>query len=54
MKPDKAWFCIVVDVSDSVAKRRTMGGNLGGRPARSTASQIRTAARLVEAEVPTA
>jgi len=41
-------------VADSVAKRRTAGGDLGGRPARFTSSQILTAARLVDADVPAA
>ncbi len=41
-------------VADSVAKRRASGGHLGGRPQRFTASQIRTAARLVEAGEPAA
>ncbi len=36
-------------VADSVAKRRASGALLGGRPRRFTASQIRTAARLVDA-----
>ncbi len=39
-------------VADSVAKRRTSGGNLGGRPLRFTASQIQTAERLINADVP--
>jgi DNA invertase Pin-like site-specific DNA recombinase len=41
-------------VADSVAKRRASGGDLGGRPPRFTASQIKTAARLVDADVPAA
>ncbi len=39
-------------VVDSVAKRRASGGDLGGRPARFTPSQIATAARLIDADVP--
>ncbi|MFB6489509.1 helix-turn-helix domain-containing protein, partial [Xanthomonas perforans] len=41
-------------VTDSVAKRRAAGGDLGGRPIRFTSSQIATAARLIDAEVPAA
>lgn len=41
-------------VFDSVAKRRAAGGDLGGRPIRFTSSQIATAPRLIDAEVPAA
>ncbi len=41
-------------ITDSVAKRRIAGGNIGGRPQRFTASQIRTAAQLVDAGEPAA
>lgn len=41
-------------VTDSVAKRRMSGGDLGGRPARFTRSQIEIAARLIDGGVPAA
>jgi DNA invertase Pin-like site-specific DNA recombinase len=41
-------------ITDSVAKRRAAGKNLGGRPQRVTDSQIRNAMRLVDAGEPPA
>lgn len=41
-------------LADSVAKCRASGGDLGGRPARFTSSQIKTAAQLIDADVPAA
>ena len=41
-------------VTDSIAKRRAAGGNLGGRRQRFTDSQIRSARRLIEAGQPAA
>jgi DNA invertase Pin-like site-specific DNA recombinase len=41
-------------IADSVVKRRASGGDLGGRPARFTVSQIKTATRLIDADVPAA
>lgn len=41
-------------VADSIAKRRASGGDLGCRPARFTSSQIKTAAQLINADVPAA
>lgn len=41
-------------VTDSVAKRRAVGGDLGGRRQQFTDSQIRSARRLIEAGQPTA
>lgn len=41
-------------VTDSIAKRRAAGHDLGGRPQRITDSQIRSAVRLVEAGEPAA
>lgn len=41
-------------VTDSIAKRRAAGHNLGGRPQRITDSQIRNALHLVEAGQPAA
>jgi DNA invertase Pin-like site-specific DNA recombinase len=35
-------------ITDSVAKRRTAGGNLGGRPQKVSDRQIRNALRLIE------
>ena len=35
-------------ITDSVAKRRTAGGNLGGRPQKVSDRQIRSALRLIE------
>lgn len=40
-------------ISDSVAKRRTTGGDLGSRRQTFTDSQIRTAARFLSAREPT-
>ena len=39
-------------ITDSVTKRRTIGGDLGGRRPTFTASQIRTAAKLIQAGEP--
>ncbi|WP_334173625.1 helix-turn-helix domain-containing protein, partial [Sinomonas sp.] len=41
-------------VTDSIAKRREAGKDLGGRPRRITDSQIRSALRLVQAGEPAA
>lgn len=41
-------------VTDSIAKRRAAGQNLGGRPQRITDSQIRNAVHLVDAGQPAA
>ncbi len=41
-------------VTDSVAKRRAAGQDLGGRPQRVTDSQVRSALRLVEGGTPAA
>lgn len=41
-------------VTDSISKRRKAGANLGGRPQQVSDSQIRSAARLVEAGDPVA
>ncbi|WP_226340013.1 helix-turn-helix domain-containing protein [Streptococcus pneumoniae] len=41
-------------VSDSIAKRRAAGGDLGGRRQQFTDSQIRSARRLIEAGQPAA
>ena len=41
-------------VTDSIAKRRAAGLNLGGRPQRITDSQIRNALHLVDAGQPAA
>ena len=41
-------------VTDSIAKRRTVGGDLGGRRQQFTDSQIRSARRLIEAGQPAA
>lgn len=41
-------------VTDSIAKRREAGKDLGGRPRRVTDSQIRSAVRLVEGGEPAA
>lgn len=41
-------------ITDSIAKRRAAGLNLGGRPRRITDSQIRNAIRLVESGQPAA
>lgn len=41
-------------VTDSIAKRRAAGGNLGGRRQQFTDSQIRSARRLIEAGQPAA
>ena len=41
-------------VTDSIAKRRAAGHDLGGRPQRITDSQIRSALRLVDAGEPAA
>ena len=41
-------------VTDSIAKRREAGKDLGGRPRRITDSQIRNALRLVESGEPAA
>lgn len=41
-------------VTDSIIKRREAGKNLGGRPHRVTASQIRSAVRLVKGGAPAA
>jgi DNA invertase Pin-like site-specific DNA recombinase len=35
-------------ITDSVAKRRTTGGDLGGRPQKVTDRQIRNAVRLID------
>lgn len=40
-------------ITDSVAKRRAAGGDLGGRRQQFTDSQIRNAQRLIEAGQPT-
>lgn len=39
-------------INDSVTKRRTIGGDLGGRRPTFTESQIRTAAKLIQAGEP--
>lgn len=39
-------------ITDSVTKRRTAGGDLGGRRTTFTESQIRTAAKLIQAGEP--
>ena len=41
-------------VTDSIAKRRAAGQDLGGRPQRVTDSQVRSALRLVEGGTPAA
>lgn len=41
-------------ITDSVAKRRIAGGNLGGRPKTVSDRQIRNALRLIEEGEPTA
>lgn len=41
-------------ITDSIAKRREAGKDLGGRPRRGTDSQIRGAVRLVEGGEPAA
>ena len=47
-------FVVCAGVTDSIAKRREAGKDLGGRPRRITDSQIRNALRLVESGEPAA